>query len=101
MWYQYLFNDSEFKALVKSRWAELYPKFQTALIHLEERAELVRLSDTFNHPMWPIEGMLVNSWYSYGFPNHDEKLAFDDAIEQMRSSLEARLLWLDEQISAM
>lgn len=99
MWYQYLFNDPAFKAVVKERWAVLKPKMETALTHLDERAAKVKASDVFNHAMWPIEGMIVYQGYRYGFPNHDEKLAYDDAIASMRAALSARLKWLDTEIN--
>lgn len=99
MWYQYLFNDPAFKAVVKERWAVLKPKMETALTHLDERAAEVKASDEFNHAMWPIEGMIVYQGYRYGFPNHDEKLAYDDAIASMRAALSARLTWLDTEIN--
>ncbi len=99
MWYQYLFNDPAFKAVVKERWAVLQPKMATALTYLDERAAEVKASDAYNHAMWPIEGMIVNQWYSYGFPNHDEKLEYDAAIASMRAALSARLTWLDTQIN--
>lgn len=99
MWYQYLFNDPAFKTVVKERWAVLQPKMNTALSYLDERAAKVKASDAYNHAMWPIEGMIVNQWYSYGFPNHDEKLEYDAAISSMRAALSARLTWLDSQIN--
>ncbi len=99
MWYQYLFNDPAFKAVVKERWAVLQPKMETALTYLDERAAKVKASDEFNHAMWPIEGMIVNQWYSYGFPNHDEKEEYDAAISLMRAALSARLTWLDTEIN--
>lgn len=101
MWYQYLFNDQAFKAVVKERWAVLQPKMETALTYLDERAAEVKASDEFNHAMWPIEGMIVNQWYSYGFPNHDEKLEYDAAIASMRAALSARLTWLDTEINKL
>lgn len=101
MWYQYLFNDPAFKTVVKERWAVLQPKMNTALSYLDERAAEVKASDAYNHAMWPIEGMIVGSWYSYGFPNHDEKLSYDAAISSMRAALSARLTWLDTEINKL
>ena len=101
MWYQYLFNDPAFKAVVKERWAVLQPKMETALTYLDERAAEVKASDEFNHAMWPIEGMIVNQWYSYGFPNHDEKEEYDAAISLMRAALSARITWLDTEINKL
>ena len=97
MYYQYLFNDSEFTALVKERWAALKPKMDTALAFLDERAALITLSDSYNYEMWPLEGKEPNGYY--GFPNSDEDMSFAEAIATMRSSLEARINWLNTQIN--
>lgn len=99
MWYQYLFNDPAFKALAKERWAVLKPKMETALTHLDKRAALVKLSDSYNWEMWPLVGKEPNGWY--GFPNSDEDMTFDEAIATMRSSLSARIKWLDTEINKL
>ncbi len=97
MWYQYLFNDPAFKALVKERWAVLKPKMNTALAYLDERAAEVKLSDSYNWEMWPLVGKAPN----IGFPNADQNMTFDQAIATMRSSLSARLTWLDNEINKL
>ena len=101
MWYTYLFNDPAFKAVVKERWIANKAKFQSALNYLNQQAALVKVSDEYNHAMWPIEGMIVNSSYTrqYGFPNRDESLSFDEAVARIYSNLEFRLSWLDTQIN--
>ena len=101
MWYQYLFNDPDFVAVVKERWVALKSNFYTSLTYLDQRAALVKRSDVYNHAMWPIEGMIVSSGYSYGFPNLDEQLSHDDAIARMRANIEARIEWLDAEINKM
>lgn len=99
MWYTYLFNDPEFVKVVKERWTALSPKFATGVYHLDNQAMFVKASDIYNHAMWPCTG----SGYSFypRYPNFDEKLSFDDAIAQMRDALEARIEWLDGEISNM
>lgn len=99
MWYTYLFNDPVFVKIVKERWAVLSPKFATGIYYLENQAMYVRPSDTYNHAMWPCTG----SGYSFfaRYPNFDEKLSFDDAIDQMLTNLTARLDWLGAQISSL
>lgn len=99
MWYTYLFNDAEFVKVVKECWTELGPKFATGVYHLDNQAMYIKASDTYNHAMWPCTG----SGYSFypRYPNFDEKLSFDDAIGQMRTNLEARLAWLDTEISKL
>lgn len=98
MWYQYLFNDPSFVSLVKERWAVLKPKFDTSLQYLDKQAARLAISDTFNFPMWPLDGVRFSGG---ALPNLDETLSFDDAIAQMRDALEARIEWLDVEISNM
>lgn len=99
MWYTYLFNDPKFVSAVKKLWPELSSKFAMGIYHLDNQAQLVKASDVYNHAMWPCTGSGSFLWVRY--PNFDEKLTFDEAISQMRTNLEARLQWLDEQISTM
>ena len=101
MWYQYLFNDPDFVAVVKERWVALKSSFYTSLTYLDQRAALVKRSDVYNHAMWPIEGMIASPTYRYGFPNLDEQLSHDDAIARMRANIEARIEWLDAEINKM
>jgi hypothetical protein len=95
MWYQYLFNDSAFKSVVKERWAALKAGMESALPYLDQQAELLKVSDTFNHKMWPCTG------FNREYPNFDESLTWDEAVAQMRSSLQARIEWLDSQINSL
>ena len=97
MWYQQLFNDPAFTALAKERWAVLKPKMETALTYLDKRAAQVKLSDSYNWEMWPLVGKHPNT----GFPNADENMTFDQAIATMRSSLSARIKWLDTEINKL
>lgn len=99
MWYTYLFNDPEFVNIVKEQWAVLSPKFATGVYYLENQAMSVKASDAYNHAMWPCTGASSSFWTRY--PNFDEKLSFDDAIDQMLTNLTARLDWLGAQISSL
>jgi hypothetical protein len=45
--------------------------------------------------MWPCTG------FNREFPNFDEVLSWDDAVAQMRTSLEERIEWMDEQIASL
>ena len=96
-----MFDDPNFVAVVKARWATLKNSFSTSLAYLDQRASLVKKSDAYNHAMWPIEGMIVNSGYRYGFPNLDEQHSHDEAIARMRANISARIEWLDTQINNM
>lgn len=93
MWYTYLFNDGEFVEMVKARWDAMKAGFDSALPYLDKQIEALRISDTFNHEMWPCTG------FNYEYPNFDETLSWDEATAQMRDALEARIEWLDGEIA--
>ena len=93
MWYPYLFQDPTFVAMVKSRWTTLKAKFNTSVTYLNELSGMMALSDTFNHTMWPCTG------FNKEYPNFDETLSYDAAIEKMRTNINARIEWLDTQIN--
>lgn len=95
MWYTYLFNDAAFVAAVKTRWAAFKAGFESALPYLDGQIELLKVSDKFNHEMWPCTG------FNYTFPNYDESLSFEDATAQMRAALKARIEWLDSEINSL
>lgn len=93
MWYTYLFNDNVFVEMVKARWDAMKAGFDSALPYLDKQIEALRVSDTFNHKMWPCTG------FNYEYPNFDETLSWDEATAQMRDALEARIEWLDREIA--
>lgn len=93
MWYPYLFQDPTFVAMVKSRWTTLKAKFNTSVTYLNELSGMMALSDTFNHTMWPCTG------FNKEYPNFDETLSYDAAIDKMRTNINARIEWLDTQIN--
>lgn len=95
MWYQYLFNDEAFVAVVKERWETMKAGFESALPYLDKKAAELEISDSYNHEMWPCTG------FNREFPNFDEVLSWDDAVAQMRTSLEERIEWMDEQIASL
>ena len=95
MWYQYLFNDEAFVAVVKESWEAMKAGFESALPYLDQKAAELEVSDSYNHEMWPCTG------FNHEFPNFDEALSWDDAVAQMRTSLEERIEWMDGQIASL
>ena len=89
LYYNRLFLDKAFKARVKERWTGLKPKFDMIPAFIEQESQRIKASADVNILMWPI-----SSEY-----NKDEKMTFDEAIASMKNSYQAKLDWLDEQIS--
>ena len=91
LYYGRLFQDPEFIALVKERWAVLKPEFETLPDYISSEAERIRSSEYMNHMMWPITQVV----------NKDEGMSFDNAVEGMISSYTAKLKWMDKEIGKL
>ena len=91
LYYKYLFKYPEFKLAVKKRWAEVDDTLADVENYILEQAELIRASNEVNISKWPITQ----------FINHDEKMAFDDAIENMRAVLKNRIKIVGDYISSL
>ena len=91
LYYGRLFQDPEFIALVKERWAVLKPEFETLPDYISSEAERIRSSEYMNHMMWPITQVV----------NKDEGMSFDNAVESMISSYTAKLKWMDKEIGKL
>lgn len=92
LYYPRLFEDSQFVALVKTRWAQFKPAIETKIpAFIDATKSQIEKSDVLNAPMWPIGGSR---------PNGDEDMTFDEAVARMKDAYLARLNWLDSQIQS-
>ena len=98
MWYPLLFKDATFRSKVQERWAGIYPALANAIEHIDVLARQNRVSDTYNHAMWPTTKELKNS--SSAAFNGDEDMSFDDATETLKKAYENRLTWMNNQITS-
>ena len=98
MWYPLLFKDETFRARVQERWTAIHGVLTGVPDAIDRFADEVRLSDEYNHAMWPLTRDLKNN-AGAGF-NGDEDLTFDEAIEQMKKAYTDRLEWMNGQIQA-
>ena len=89
LYYDRLFQDERFKALVKERWTLLKPGFETLPEYIRIEAGKIRNSESMNHRMWPITQVV----------NKDESMSFDQAVESMTEAYRSKLEWMDNQIT--
>ena len=94
LWYKALFNSPEFEAALKARWAEVKPIFENIDTFIDEQADLIRESEAINHEMWPIDNR-------HNYPNGDELIDFDSAVEQMKQAIEERIIEVDAAINSL
>lgn len=100
MWYPLLFKDATFKALVKSRWQTLYPILQDVTATIDRLGQANKLSDSYNQQIWPIESgeRTGHGWFiDY---SGDERLTYDETIENLKTVYTRRLANMNSIISA-
>ena len=91
IYYQALFNDSEFVSLLKERWALLKPQFETIPTTIRQESDRLQVSNKINIAMWPISERI----------NNDETLTYSEAIERMIEAYNLKLQWLDDTINGL
>ncbi len=94
LWYGQLMNSSEFRTALKARWTEIKPIFENIATFIDEQADLIRESEAVNHEMWPIDSR-------HNYPNGDELMDFDSAVERMKQAIDERIIALDSAINAL
>ena len=86
-----LMNKPDFIAALKRRWAALKPQLSTLEAYIDARAEAIRLSDTYNAPMWRC---MLNA-------NGDDFLSFQEAVDRMKQGLRIHIEAVDEKVNAL
>lgn len=95
IYYGRLFSDPTFVALVKERWTQHKSGFDGIEAYIRSVAAKVKASNEIDKAMWPM------SAHSAGSVNGDKDMTFDEAVERMISAYNAKLSWLDTQITKM
>ena len=91
LWYPRLFEDPEFRALLKERWKVLYPVFAAAGGYISKKSKELKKSADLDWTMWQ---------NNVG-PNGDQSLSYDATVSRMVSRLNNRLAWLNDEINAL
>lgn len=90
LWYKRLFTDPVFKARAKERWNQYKPLFDKVSDFIDGEKNNIGMSATRNWEIWEI---------NEGSTNKDERLSWEDAVEQLKRNYNTRLNWLDKQIN--
>lgn len=91
LYYEQLFRDAEFKALLKERWALLKPKFETVPAFINTESAKIETSNKINIAMWPISERV----------NGDETMTYTEAVARMIEAYNLKLQWLDDTINSL
>ncbi len=91
VWYGQLFQDANFVARVKERWAEVKPILDASIPgYIEEQAAKVKASSEMNIQLWPITEKR---------PNGDEDMTFDAAVSRLKKGFTDRMTAMDQLIN--
>ena len=91
IYYEQLFKDSEFVALLKERWTLLKPKFETVPEYIQSESLKLETSNKVNIELWPISERI----------NGDETLSYNETIARMIEAYNKKLQWLDNIIGTL
>lgn len=89
IYYPALLKDPDFKARLIERWDAQKYKFKELTAHIDSMADYIRVSEEYNHKMWPIN---TNS------ENGDENMTFQKAVDRMKDAFVAKWNWMDVNI---
>ena len=96
IWYDRLFQDSDFKAKVKARFLELKPQLQTIPNYMEECRTLLSESAKLNFEMWnPADDRSQNGG---NIINGDENLTFDQAVDRLKKNYNTHLAVIESKL---
>lgn len=87
-YYNFLYQDSKFTARMLELWDSKKDEFLKLTDYIDEMADKIRLSEEFNHEMWPIDRD----------QNGDGQMTFDKAIERIKEGFTKKLTWMDRML---
>ncbi|MBQ0044397.1 MAG: CotH kinase family protein [Bacteroidales bacterium] len=87
-WYEAVSYDKTFYKRLKEIWQEVKPELADIDAYITARAKVIRKATADDDKLWPITQD----------ENGDEHLSFDEAIERMKESFNARVQALDDYI---
>ena len=89
IWYNRLFEDPDFVALVKQKWNSSKSGFESVASEIDNTALKIRNSEKVNSKMWPlIENV-----------NGDERMTFEEAANRMKKTYQDRISWMNKAIN--
>ena len=91
-WYNQMFFDPEFKAAVKARWNELFPRLRQAPAFLDRQRSLMAGAENRNFQRWDILGVKV-------WPNYYYFATYQEEYDFLKRFYLERLDWLDRKIN--
>ncbi len=91
MYYPALLQDEKFRTRLVERWDAQKDTFKQLADYIDETAERIRVSEGYNHELWPITNR----------ENGDEEMTFQKAVDRMRKAFLDKWEWMDKNIKKL
>ncbi len=88
MYYRKLWKDPKFHDRAVEKWKNDKEKYYGLLEYIDQQAEYIRLSESYNHILWPISNR----------ENGDETMTFQQSIDRMKQGFINKYNWIDQNI---
>ena len=92
LFYPALLKDDKFRNRMIERWDLQKDELKKLPEYIDEMADYLRLSESYNHTMWPILDSIN------GNENGDTHMTFQESIDRMKKAFLDKWEWMDKNI---
>lgn len=88
LFYPALLKDEKFRNRMIERWELQKDELKKLPEYIDEQADRLRLSESYNHVMWPISNR----------ENGDETMTFQESVDRIKKAFLDKWEWMDKNI---
>ena len=92
LFYPALLKDEKFRARLVERWDQQKDQLKKLPAYIDEQADRIRLSESYNHAMWPILDEI--NWNENG----DTHMTFQESVDRIKKAFLDKWEWMDRNI---
>ena len=92
LFYPALLKDEKFRARLIERWDAQKDALKELPAYIDQQADRIRLSEAFNHNLWPILDSIN------GNENGDTHMTFQESVDRIKKAFLDKWEWMDRNI---
>ena len=92
LFYPRLLKDEKFRSRLFERWDMYKDELKKLPDYIDAQADYIRLSESYNHTMWPILDDINHN------ENGDTHMTFQESVDRMKKAFLAKWEWMDRNI---
>ena len=93
VYYPALYKDEKFRSRMFELWDRKKDDFLKLTGYIDEMAEKIRLSEEYNHALWPIPASQNE--------NGDEQMTFQQSVDRIKEGFTEKWKWMDQHIGEL